>query len=100
MQERGHSGLPSALLSPKEMVPCPGMLGGSRVCSGSGGASILACPSLPGDVCSVAAVASLPCPDQPHTELQGCWELPEFLALPLSPGSLSFSLQISAKLVG
>lgn len=49
------------------------------------------------DVCSVA---SLLCPDQPHTELQGCWELPEFLSLPLAPGTLSFSLHISAKLVG
>lgn len=46
------------------------------------------------DVCSVA---SLLCPDQPHTELQGCWELPELLSLFLWPLALFPSLCTSVQ---
>lgn len=63
-----------------------------------GGTSVLAFASLPGDVCSVAAVVSFLCPD--HTlnsrDARSC----QSSSLSLSPGGLSFSLQISAKLVG
>lgn len=95
MQERGHSGLPSDLLSHQrswgraqaggELAGCAG--GGS----GCGGASILACPSLPGDLCRVGAVASLLCPEQAHAELQACQKLPERSSLFLWPLAIFLS---------